>query len=111
MCRREQREKEKAERGLVKAGKAKEVAERKTQRECDKQGRDAEKAVQLPQRGKRKAPPFAAPRKKQNCGAVAARRGVVAATPPSTSHPQDPQRQNSNSLQLVCMREYSRIGL
>ena len=74
---------EKEERERVRAEKAQEAAERKAQRQRDKQARDAEKAVQLPQRGKRKASQFSAPRKKQNRGAVAARRGVVAAEPPA----------------------------
>jgi hypothetical protein len=81
--RREQRAREKEERERVRAEKAKEAAERKAQRERDKQARDAAKAVQLPQRGKRKASQSVVPRKKQNRGAVAARRGVVAAEPPA----------------------------
>jgi hypothetical protein len=79
---REQRVREKEERDQLKAEKAAEAAERKVQKERDKQARDAQKAIQLPQRGKRKASQSTAPRKKQNCGAVAARRGVVAAAPP-----------------------------
>jgi hypothetical protein len=80
---RKRRVKEKEERDRVRAEKAKEAAERKAQKERDKQAHNAEKAIQLPQRGKRKASQSAAPRKKQNCGAVAARRGVVAAEPPA----------------------------
>jgi hypothetical protein len=49
------KQKEKEERGRLKAVKAAEAAERKAHRERDKQARDAEKAVQLPQRGKRNA--------------------------------------------------------
>ncbi|RYN16665.1 hypothetical protein AA0119_g13177 [Alternaria tenuissima] len=81
--RREQRAREKEERDRVKAEKAKEAAERKAQREHNKQARNAEKDVQLPQRGKRKASQSVGPRKKQSCGAVAARRSVVAAEPPA----------------------------
>ena len=80
--RREQRAKEKAERDQVRAEKAKEAAKRKAQRERDKEACNAAEAIQLPQRGKRKASQSAAPRKKQNRGAVAARRGVVVAEPP-----------------------------
>ena len=39
---------EKEERERVRAEMAKEAAERKAQRERDKQARDAEKAIQLP---------------------------------------------------------------
>ena len=52
---RPRRDREKEERGRLKAVKAAEAAERKAHRERDKQARDAEKAVQLPQRGKRNA--------------------------------------------------------
>jgi hypothetical protein len=69
---------EKAERDQVRAKKAEEAAERKAQRDCDKQAREAEKAVQLPQRGKRKASQSAAPRKKQNHGVGVARTDTVA---------------------------------
>ena len=55
---------------------------RKEQRRKDKEARDAEKALQLFQRGKRKASkPLARPKKKQRAGA-ASRRSVVAAEPP-----------------------------
>ncbi|KAF1933535.1 uncharacterized protein M421DRAFT_415878, partial [Didymella exigua CBS 183.55] len=64
------REREKEERERVRAENAEEAAERKAQRERDEQARDAQKAS-------------VAPRKKQNCGAVAAQRGVVAAEPPA----------------------------
>ncbi|KAF2726832.1 hypothetical protein EJ04DRAFT_597115, partial [Polyplosphaeria fusca] len=80
--RREQQEKEKAEQDRLKSEKTKEVAERKAQRQRDKQARDAEKAVQLLQRGKRKASQPTEPKKKQNRGAVGARHDVVAVTPP-----------------------------
>ena len=75
------REREKEERARLNAVKAAEVAQRKAQRERNKQAHNAAEAVQLPQRGKRKASNSPAPRKKQNRGAVAARRGVVAAEP------------------------------
>ena len=81
--RREQRAREKAERDQVRAEKAKEAAKRKAQRERDKEACNAAEAIQLPQRGKRKASQSTAPRKKQNRGAVAARRGDVAAEPPA----------------------------
>ncbi|KAH8621094.1 hypothetical protein IG631_24259 [Alternaria alternata] len=53
---RPRRDREREERGRLKAVKAAEAVERKAHRERDKQARDAEKAVQLPQRGKRNAP-------------------------------------------------------
>ncbi|RYN91076.1 hypothetical protein AA0121_g13651, partial [Alternaria tenuissima] len=53
---RPRRDREKEERGRLKAVKAAEAVERKAHRERDKQARDVEKAVQLPQRGKRNAP-------------------------------------------------------
>ncbi|KAF1924411.1 uncharacterized protein M421DRAFT_8721 [Didymella exigua CBS 183.55] len=53
--RRERQAWEKEERERVRAEKAEEAAERKAQRERDEQARDAQKAVQLPQRGNCKA--------------------------------------------------------
>ena len=84
----ELREKEKEERARLNAVKAAEVAERKSARERQKQACNAAKAIQLPQRSKRKASQSTAPRKKQNRGAAAARSRSVAdqrsLTPPPT---------------------------
>jgi hypothetical protein len=79
---REQRVTEKEERERVRAEKAKEAAKRKAQREGDKQARDAEKAIQLPQKGKCKAStaPAAKISKKRRVGAAQSR--AVAASPP-----------------------------
>jgi hypothetical protein len=80
--------KEKDERDQVKAKKAEEVAERKAERERQKQARDAGKAVQLSQRGKRKVSQVVLPRKKQKCSGTAARSQPVvyapSPTPPKT---------------------------
>ena len=67
---REQRLREKEERDRLKAVKAAEVAERKAEKERQKQLLDAEKSIQLPKQVKRKLPPAAGPRKKQNRGGV-----------------------------------------
>jgi hypothetical protein len=79
---REQRVREKEERERVRAEKAKEAAKRKAQREHDKQARNAKKAIQLPQKGKRKAltAPAAKISKKRRVGAAQSR--AVAASPP-----------------------------
>jgi hypothetical protein len=76
------RAKEKEERDRLAAVKAKEVAERKAERERQKQARDSQKAIQQALRGKRKASQKAAPGKKQNRGAVAARGSAPAHEPP-----------------------------
>ncbi|KAF1928523.1 uncharacterized protein M421DRAFT_48400, partial [Didymella exigua CBS 183.55] len=81
--RREQRAREKDEREQVGAKKAKEAAERKAQRERDKQACDAEKTVQLPQRGKRKASAAPAAKISKKRRTVGAARGVDAAEPPA----------------------------
>lgn len=79
------RRKEAAERAQL---KREEAAARKAERERQKQERDAVEAIQLTQRGKRKASQSAAPRKKQSRGAAAARSCCVATarspTPPPT---------------------------
>ena len=81
--RREQQAREKEERDELKAKKAKEAAERKAQRDCDRQACNAEKAVQLPQRGKRKASTAPAAKiTKKHC-TVATVCGVVDAEPPA----------------------------
>jgi hypothetical protein len=69
------RRKEAAERAQL---KREEAAKRKAERERQKQERDAAEAIQLPQRGKRKASQSTAPRKKQNRGAAAARSRYIA---------------------------------
>jgi hypothetical protein len=79
---REQRVREKEERERVRAEKAKEAAERKAQRERDKQARNAEKAIQLPQRGKRKVSTAPAARVSKKRRVRAARSHTVAASPP-----------------------------
>jgi hypothetical protein len=80
---REQQVREKEEREQLRAGKAKEAAERKAQRERDKQACDAEKAIQLPQRGKRKASTAPLARiSKKRCVRAAFSRTVVASPPP-----------------------------
>jgi hypothetical protein len=61
---------EKEERARVKAVKDAEVAERRVEKQRKKQARDAQKALQLPKTGKRKALQSTAPRKKQNCSSV-----------------------------------------
>jgi hypothetical protein len=61
---------EKEERARVKAVKDAEVAERRVEKQRKKQACDAQKALQLPKTGKRKASQSTAPRKKQNCSSV-----------------------------------------
>jgi hypothetical protein len=68
-----------------KEAKHREAIEKRTKRE-----QELEKALQLSQRGKRKASQSTAPRKKQNCGGAALRSGVALAErspspPPKTS--------------------------
>ncbi|XP_014549960.1 hypothetical protein COCVIDRAFT_117299, partial [Bipolaris victoriae FI3] len=79
------RRKEAAERAQL---KREEAAARKAEREHQKQERDAVEAIQLTQRGKRKASQSTAPRKKQSRGAATARSCCVATarspTPPPT---------------------------
>jgi hypothetical protein len=81
---REQRVREKEERERVRAEKAKEAAKRKAQRERDKQAHDATKAIQLPQRGKRKASTAPAAKiSKKRCVRAAHSRTVAASPPPA----------------------------
>jgi hypothetical protein len=61
---------EKEERARVRAVKDAEVAERRVEKQREKQARDAQKALQLPKTGNRKASQSTAPRKKQNHGGV-----------------------------------------
>ena len=79
---------EKEERARLKAVKAAEVAERRAERQRQKDAHDASKSIQLPKTGKRKASQSAAPRKKQNRGAVGGGSRPIAhersPTPPST---------------------------
>ncbi|KAF1934440.1 uncharacterized protein M421DRAFT_51205, partial [Didymella exigua CBS 183.55] len=77
--RREQRAKEKEEREQ----KAEEAAERKAQRERNKQARDAEKALKLPQRHNRKASAAPAARIPKKRCTMTTVRGVAAAEPPA----------------------------
>jgi hypothetical protein len=81
---REQRVREKEEREQIRAEKAKKAAERKAQREHDKKARNAGKAIQLPQRGKRKASTAPLARiSKKHCVRAACSRTVVASPPPA----------------------------
>ena len=83
---REQRVREKEERERVRAKKAKEAAKRKAQRERDKQARNAKKAIQLPQRGKRKALTAPAAKISKKRCVRAARSRTVVASPPLAPH-------------------------
>ncbi|KAJ8110223.1 hypothetical protein OPT61_g6878 [Boeremia exigua] len=78
---------EKEERARLKAVKDAEIAERKAERERQKQARDASKSTQLPKQAKRKLPPAAGPRKKQNRGGVGGGSKPIAHERPPTPPP------------------------
>ena len=73
---------EKAEREKRNAAERKAIDARKAERARKKEERDAQKAIQQAQKGKRKASQEQGARKKQNCGAVAARSRAPAHEPP-----------------------------
>ncbi len=72
---------EKKERAAKKAEERRAIDARKEQRRKDKEARDAQNAIQLPNKGKRKASPAPVLKKKQNRGAGAARSRVGDAEP------------------------------
>ncbi|KAJ8117808.1 hypothetical protein OPT61_g1085 [Boeremia exigua] len=78
---------EKEERARLKAVKDAGIAERKAERERRKQLLNAEKSIQLPKQAKRKLPPAAGPRKKQNRGGVGGGSKPIAHERPPTPPP------------------------
>jgi hypothetical protein len=79
---RERQAREKEERDQLKAEKAAGVAERKAQRERDKEIQNAQKALKLSQKGRGRTSRALAVKKKPARRAVGARRAPKPATPP-----------------------------
>jgi hypothetical protein len=76
---------EKEEREQAKAQKAAEEAERRAQKECDKELQNAQKAIQLSQRGRGRPSKATIAKKKPARRSVGARRAPKPATPPLPS--------------------------